>query len=240
MGGVSTAPLLTELHAHTTWSDGVLRGAELVDVYGEAGFDVLCITDHALPSRADCLSDSIVESRFAAYLAEVEREAARARSSYGLVVLPGLELTLTSDDADTAAHALALGLREFVSLDDGIDPALSAARSAGAALVAAHPSGPESLDHRATRAWWRRFEELRHLVDRWELINRHTAYPWVSEARLPVVATGDFHRPEHLSTWKTLLPCEKDAEAVVAYLRSPARCFLTTVEAAPTAEPLAA
>ncbi|MFL5979468.1 MAG: hypothetical protein ACJ76O_12700 [Gaiellaceae bacterium] len=31
---------------------------------------------------------------------------------------------------------------------------------------------------------------------------------------------GDFHRPEHFATWKTLLPCAKEEEAVVGYLRS--------------------
>jgi hypothetical protein len=34
-------------------------------------------------------------------------------------------------------------------------------------------------------------------------------------------ASGDFHRPEHLAGWRTLLPCERSEEAVVAYLRSP-------------------
>ena len=223
-------PLLAELHAHTTWSDGALSVAELVDLYGRAGFDVLCVTDHAPQSGGQALFGSITEPNFGAYLAELDREAARAHSLYGLIVLPGLELTLNSDNADVAAHALALGLREFVSVDDGIDDALLAARAGGAALVAAHPSGPESLDHRATRAWWRRYVELRPLVDRWELINRHTAYPWIAAERLPVVASGDFHRPEHLATWKTLLPCDRNAEAVVAFLRSNTRAYLTQIE----------
>ena len=39
-------PLLCELHAHTTWSDGALNLPELVDLYGRNGFDVLCVTDH--------------------------------------------------------------------------------------------------------------------------------------------------------------------------------------------------
>ena len=42
--------LLCELHAHTTWSDGALSLPELVDVYGNAGFDVLCVTDHSVPA----------------------------------------------------------------------------------------------------------------------------------------------------------------------------------------------
>jgi len=42
------SPLLCELHAYTDWSDGKLSLDELVDLYGEAGFDVLCVTDHVL------------------------------------------------------------------------------------------------------------------------------------------------------------------------------------------------
>jgi hypothetical protein len=49
----------------------------------------------------------------------------------------------------------------------------------------------------------------------------------VAESRLPVVANGDFHRLEHLASWKTLLPCERDGEAIVDFLRSPGRAHLT-------------
>ena len=41
------SPLLCELHAHTTWSDGDLTVRELCDLYGRRGFDVLAVTDHA-------------------------------------------------------------------------------------------------------------------------------------------------------------------------------------------------
>ena len=70
---------------------------------------------------------------------------------------------------------------------------------------------------------------LRSLAHRFELFNRTTLFSWVAREGLPVVANGDFHRPEHLGGWKTLLPCEKDAEAVVAYLRSARPVFLTRV-----------
>jgi histidinol phosphatase-like PHP family hydrolase len=42
------APLLCELHAHTTWSNGALTVRELCDLHGRAGFDVLAVTDHTL------------------------------------------------------------------------------------------------------------------------------------------------------------------------------------------------
>ena len=47
---MNTRPLLCELHAHSTWSDGSLTLTELVDLYGRSGFDVLCVTDHAVRS----------------------------------------------------------------------------------------------------------------------------------------------------------------------------------------------
>jgi len=62
-------PLLCELHAHTTWSDGVLSVGALCDVYGRAGFDVLAVTDHTLPGH------HVEAESFDAYLEEVEAEA---------------------------------------------------------------------------------------------------------------------------------------------------------------------
>jgi 3',5'-nucleoside bisphosphate phosphatase len=140
--------------------------------------------------------------RFAEYVAEIEREAERAREQYGLLVVPGSELTVNHADPDLAA---------------------------GAALVAAHPSGAATPAEPpgATRRFWRELEALGGLVDRFELINGHRVYGWVAEAQLPAVAAGDFHRIEHLAGWKTLLPCASDAQQVVACLRSGARLHLT-------------
>jgi voltage-gated potassium channel Kch len=84
-------PLLAELHAHTTWSDGVLNPGELVDLYGSSGFDVLAITDHVVHSAAD---RHVRTETYAAYLDEIDAEAERARRRYGLLVVPGLELHL--------------------------------------------------------------------------------------------------------------------------------------------------
>ena len=74
------SPLLCELHAHTTWSDGALDVRRLCDLYGQSGFDVLAVTDHV--TRA---GDHVNARRFDDYLAEIEREAARAARMYGLL-----------------------------------------------------------------------------------------------------------------------------------------------------------
>ena len=108
---------------------------------------------------------------------------------------------------------------------------MTAARAAGAAVVAAHPSGPGELDVRVTRRFWSDFDALAPLVDRWELVNRHAVFPWIAERRLPAVASGDFHRPEHLATWKTAIPCRKEPDAVVSYLRSGRSVLLAPFDA---------
>ena len=63
-----------------------------------------------------------------------------------------------------------------------------------------------------------------------ELFNRDDLFSWVAEARLPVVASGDFHRPEHLAGWKTLLPCAKEPDAVVGYLRSGRPSYVARIQ----------
>jgi 3',5'-nucleoside bisphosphate phosphatase len=192
----STAPLLCELHAHTTFSDGELAPAELVDLYGAAGFDVLAITDHvcrAADPRGGARSVCAADHR--RYLAVIEAEAERARRVYGLLVIPGLELTYEDEDPRRSAHAVAVGLRSWVGVDRGLDSALEAARAAGAALIAAHPYTLQATESapRTTARFSEEREWARGAVDRFELCNRHDFFAWVAEERMPVVATGDFH-----------------------------------------------
>lgn len=236
--GVKLRPLLCELHAHSTWSDGVLTLPELVDLYGRNGFDVLAVTDHVVREDDPFASGRrfVRAVNHGAYLDQLADEAARAHEAYDLLVLPGLELSFNAYDPRRSGHAVAVGLREFVHVDGGLERALDCARAAGAALIAAHPSPPEHVDARRTAAF-AVDRRLRELVDRFELFNRNELFGWVAEARLPGLATGDFHRPEHLATWKTLLPCAKDERAIVDYLRSDAPAFLAPLA---VREPVAA
>jgi hypothetical protein len=85
-GPIRRRALLCELHAHSTWSDGALFLRELVDLYGGADFDVLCVTDHALRSDDPWFAEQrardgrrvVDEGNFDAYLAAVDLEAERA------------------------------------------------------------------------------------------------------------------------------------------------------------------
>ena len=236
---VKPRPLLCELHAHSTWSDGTLELHAVVDLYGSQGFDVLVVSDHVLrgddPWPAENLGGSwIHDGNYDEYLAAIGEEARRARAQYDLLVVPGVELTYNDPDPDTAGHAVAVGLRAFVSMDRGLPEAMSAARAEGAAIMAAHPHGDDATrTDRITRRFWRDWRLLGGLIDRYELFNQREVFSWVANAGLPSVASGDFHRTEHLSSWKTLLPCEKSEAGVVTYLRSSRPAYITRLERTP-------
>jgi 3',5'-nucleoside bisphosphate phosphatase len=233
---VRASALLCELHAHTTWSDGELSLPELVDLYGRAGFDILCVTDHVL--RRDDPWPSVhgrpcVDAEtFPAYLEEIERERARALSMFGLLLVPGLELTYNDPDPDRACHAVALCPRRLVAMDDGPDAAMEEARDLGAAVVVAHPYdlGHRSATASPTRYFARRWRELDGLYHRAELFNGEQLFGWVAEKGLMPVAGGDLHRADQLPGWTTLIPCEHDADSFVDYLRSRRPVFLTRLE----------
>jgi hypothetical protein len=232
-------PLLCELHSHTHWSDGSLSVAQLVDLHGGHGVDLLCVTDHVV--RADdpwrevegVDVRAVDETSWRGYLHEIEHEARRAWALYRMLVVPGLELTFNHVDPAQAAHAVAVGLRTFVSVEDGIAEAMRMAAEAGASIIAAHPfDGPEpaSQNLRLTQAF-AKDPELRGLAHRFELFNRSNLFGWVAEAALPAVAGGDFHHPEHLTGWRTLIPCPRDEDALLRYLRSERPVYLTRLEA---------
>ncbi len=103
----------------------MLTPGELVDLYGRTGFDVLAITDHVVRSEFAC---HVRAETYRDYLAEIDAEAERARRKYGLLVIAGLELTVESRDPSRAGHAVAVGLRKFVSVDGGLEAALCEAR----------------------------------------------------------------------------------------------------------------
>ena len=233
---VKERPLLCELHAHTTWSDGVLALPELVDLYGSNGFDVLVVSDHVLRSDDPWPLDNpggawVSEQSHGAYLQAIQAEAVRARAAYDLLLIPGLELTYNDPEPRLAGHAIAVGLRSFVSMDRGLGEAMSDARGSGAAIVAAHPHAPGiGRVDRVTQWFFYEWRLLGGLIDRFELFNRREVFGWVANAGLPTVASGDFHRREHLSSWKTLLPCEKSEAAVVSYLRSGRPAYITRLE----------
>lgn len=121
--------LLCDFHVHTRWSDGKLSVAEVVDLYGSTGkFDVIAITDHILMkkdllARAGRLATlgrqnfGVREDQFDAYLADIRAEGARAQAQYGMLVVPGAEITQDRLRSKKNSHIIGLDLKEYVGAD---------------------------------------------------------------------------------------------------------------------------
>lgn len=225
--------LLCDFHVHTTWSDGRLTPRDVIDLYGRTGkFDVLAITDHIL-CKKDLLARigriallgqrrfSVTAATFDDYMEDIEKEADRGKREYGMLVLPGAEVTQNRLRAKHNSHIIALGIKQFISADNNARDILEEIRRQNAVSIACHPH------HRTTRRveiatsyLWDHRKELAHLVDVWEAANRDDLFSVTSLKHYPYVASSDFHKAKHLYSWKTLVRSAKNWSAVKAALRA--------------------
>jgi hypothetical protein len=57
------------------------------------------------------------------------------------------------------------------------------------------------------------------IIDAWEIANRNNIFTPVGLKRFAFLANSDFHKPKHIYSWKTLLHCDKDPEAIKECIR---------------------
>lgn len=217
--------LMVDLHAHSMFSDGRLTLRELVDFYGRRGFDALSVTDHLVDPRrllgrlAGLTGLVLTPDDLPEYFRALKEERNRAWARYRMILFPGLEFNHDGLTAKGSAHLLGVDLRE------PIDPALPLKeicrriREQGGLAIAAHPHHMSSAWGKDTLYLWERQEEYRSLIDAWEIGNRDDLFNPVGLKRMPFIAGSDFHKPKHLTSWKTLLFCEKDPEAIKECIR---------------------
>jgi hypothetical protein len=228
--------LLADFHVHTKWSDGNLELSEVIDLFGRSGHDVIAITDHVV--NTDSLVGKVTHrwkltltrANFSDYLDAVERERRRAWDQYGMIVLTGVELTQNAITRRNSAHVLALGIDEFISADGTVEDMLVRAKERAKVVVACHPN--EMSDWYANTFYlWKRRIEVAELIDLWEVACRWDLFTQVSRARLRYIGNSDFHKPEHLYAWKTLLPCEKNERSILDTLKNGHGLALTRLTA---------
>ncbi len=156
--------LLADFHIHTTWSDGKLSIPEVVDLFGRAGHDAIAITDHVVNSdtlvgkATHHFGLTVTERNFPAYREEIEREKRRALDQYGMVVIPGFELTQNTVTRKNSAHVLALGVDEFISADGSVEEMLMRAQKQSRIVVACHPHEQSDWFSNTFYLWNRRNE----------------------------------------------------------------------------------
>ena len=222
------APLLCELHAHTTWSDGVLSVRELVRPLRPRR---LRRARGHRPHDAHRHRGDRRRRTSTRYLARSSAEAERARRALRPARPARARADLRGSGPDPAGPR---GRRRSAPLRrPRRRPRICScrrARAGGGARrrppVSAGGRSPARL--RGTAAFaaepasWRRSSTGSSS----STARRCSAGSPRRACRPSRAATSTSSRTSR--TWKTLLPCAKDEEAVVDYLRSPRPAFLVT------------
>ncbi|MCB0403578.1 MAG: hypothetical protein KDD51_02260 [Bdellovibrionales bacterium] len=215
---------LGDFHVHSNLSDGRLPIAEVIDLYGRLGFGVIAITDHIAESRtyigkaAAYLNQVLTPETFPKYMEILKEEGERALKQYGMLVLPGFELSKNSLSNHRSAHILGIGVTTYVEADgDPLDLA-AAIQAQGALAVAAHPVNTRKFEKQTYHLWDRR-KELATAFDAWEVASGPYLFDEVLETPLPKIASSDLHKPSQMTSYKTVLECERHPEAILDAIR---------------------
>ncbi len=211
--------LLCDFHIHTTYSDGSVELRRTINLFGQAAFDVIAITDHVVSGDnsigkfAQRFNLSVREDNFEEYMGHIRKEAERAWDKYGMLVIPGVEISKNHLSTDKSAHMLLIDLKDFIPANWNYERIFSEAKEQDALIVACHPHYM-SDGSRDTLFLWNNREKYAKYIDAWEVANRDDVFNVISLKKYPYVANSDFHKARHLYSWKTLLNCEKDTAAV--------------------------
>ncbi|MEW6305752.1 MAG: PHP domain-containing protein, partial [Verrucomicrobiota bacterium] len=217
--------LLCDFHMHSNYSDGKLSVPDLVDFYGRLGFDCICITDHLADPRR--LIGKLVKlsnltlnpNQVEEYFDVIERERKRAWRKYQMLVLTGIEFNKDGYTSKSSAHLLGIDLK--APIDPALDlmETIAQIHGQGGLAVASHPHIMKSEWGKNTLYLWENQDKFAPVIDAWEIANRNNLFNPIALKRLPFLANSDFHKPKHIYSWKTLLHCEKDPDAIKECIR---------------------
>lgn len=211
--------LLCDFHIHTKYSDGSVELRKVIDIFGQAGFDVIAITDHVVNGDsmigkfAYQFGLTITEKNFNEYIENVKYEAQRAWNKYEMLVIPGVEISKNYVSSEKSAHILILDIKEFIPPCESYEFIFLEAKKQNALVIACHPHQMKG-EIRNTLYLWNNRDKYGKYIDAWEIANRDDVFSVISLMKYPYIANSDFHKPSHLYSWKTLLNCDKNIDSV--------------------------
>ena len=218
--------LLCDFHIHTKYSDGSVGLRRTVDLFGQAGFDVIAITDHVVNGDnpfgklANRFKFSVTGESFKVYMSHIAEEAERAWDRYGLLIIPGVEITKNSFSSDKSAHLLLIDIKEFIPASWDYEKIFLEAKKQDALIVACHPHRTSDKAFVDTLFLWNNRDKYARYIDAWEIANRDDVFNVISLKKYPYIAGSDFHKVRHLYSWKSLLNCKKELESIKQCIRS--------------------
>jgi UDP-N-acetylglucosamine:LPS N-acetylglucosamine transferase/histidinol phosphatase-like PHP family hydrolase len=225
--------LLCDFHTHTNYSDGKLTVPELIDFYGRRGFDCLCITDHLADPRrligklSKLVNLTVGPDQLDEYFDVIDRERRRAWRKYQMLVMAGIEFNKDGLTRKSSAHLLGIDLKAPINPALDLPETIAEIHAQGALAVASHPHIMKSEWGKNTLFLWENQDMFAPLIDAWEIANRNNIFTPVGLKRLAFLANSDFHKPKHIYSWKTLLHCHKDPEAIKDCIRKNEQLAIT-------------
>ena len=153
------------------------------------------------------------------YFDAIEREKKRAWEKYRMFLMSGVEFNKDGYTAKTSAHLLGVDLKHPINPSLSLKDTIREIQDQGGLAIASHPHEMKSSWGKNTLYLWKNLEEYAPLLDAWEVANRDDLFSPIGLKKLRFVANSDFHKPKHIHSWKTLLYCEKDPEAIKECIR---------------------
>jgi signal transduction histidine kinase/predicted metal-dependent phosphoesterase TrpH len=195
---------------------------EIATMYGEAGFDVIAITDHLFDTQSPRGLELYEERKsiqdVETYFCKVKEVSRWAKESYDLLIIPGLEICNLLQDY----HILGIDLNAAVNPNQGAEGVIEEIHRQGGLAVASHPplklsyflNGDRESIQRHPLHLWKHKERYADKIDAWEIANREDLFGIVGLERFPYIANSDFHKPHHITSWKSMIYAEKEKEAL--------------------------
>jgi predicted metal-dependent phosphoesterase TrpH len=153
-------------------------------------------------------------------MSDIAEETKRAWDRYGLLIIPGVEITKNSFSSDKSAHLLLIDIKEFIPASWSYEKIFLEAKKQDALVVACHPHRTSEKSFKDTLFLWNNRDKYAKYIDAWEIANRDDVFNVISLKKYPYIAGSDFHRVRHLYSWKSLLNCEKDVGLIKQCIRS--------------------
>lgn len=100
---------------------------KVIDIFGQAGFDVIAITDHVvngdsmIGKLAYRFRFTITEKNFDEYIENIKYEAERAWNKYEMLVIPGVEISKNYLSSEKSAHLLIIDIKDFIPACDSYE-----------------------------------------------------------------------------------------------------------------------
>ncbi len=133
-----------------------------------------------------------------------------------MLLIPGAEITNNTGQY----HILALDIKQYVNPDLEVAEIVDAIHAQEGIAVVCHPHYKEEVETQPVYAHlWEHHKEYRNLFDAWEVANRDSLFDVVGLRKFNYIANSDLHEKHQIFSWKTMLNCEKNTEAVKDAIR---------------------